>query len=83
MLTLIIFSGCKSIDEQVKKDFLAKNPTYEVVSLGAGEGNEDFVTYHIKYKKPNDENIYEYVVTYQRCDDNEWRTNCKGLNKAK
>lgn len=64
-------------DEAIKKDFLAKNPTFEVTSLYVGEGNSDFAEYHIKYKKPNDEKVYEYIVTYQKCNDNEWRITCK------
>ncbi|MBX7170877.1 MAG: hypothetical protein K1X72_07965 [Pyrinomonadaceae bacterium] len=63
-------------DEVVKKDFLAKNPTFEVKSLYVGEGNSDFAEYHINYKKPNDEKVYEFITTYQKCDDNEWRIDC-------
>ena len=64
-------------DENVRKEFLAKNPTFEVIDLGVGEGNSDFATYHIRYKKPNDETIYEYVTTYQRCSYNEWQIHCE------
>lgn len=64
-------------DEVVKKEFLMKNPTFNVVSLYVGEGNSDFAEYHINYKKPNDEKIYEYRITYQKCDDDEWRFSCK------
>jgi hypothetical protein len=64
-------------DENVKKEFLAKNPTFEVISLYVGEGNSDFAEYHINYKKPNDEKIYEYITTYQKCADNEWLISCK------
>ncbi len=66
-------------DENVRKEFLAKNPTFEVVYLSVGEGNSDFATYHIKYKKPNDETVYEYITTYQKCNDNEWRTYCEDI----
>ena len=64
-------------DEAVKKEFLAKNPTFEVTSLYVGEGNSDFAEYHINYKKPNDEKVYEYITTYWKCDNSEWKTSCK------
>lgn len=63
-------------DEAVKTEFLAKNPTFEVTSLYVGEGNSDFAEYHINYKKPNDEKLYEYITTYQRCANNEWKISC-------
>ena len=66
-------------DEDVKREFLTKNPTFEVIHLEVGEGNSDFATYHINYKKPNDETLYEYITTYQKCDDNEWRVYCEDL----
>mgnify|MGYP001591158822 FL=1 len=64
-------------DAAVKKEFLAKNPTFEVTSLYVGEGNSDFAEYHINYKKPNDEKVYEQIVTYQKCDNSEWRISCR------
>ena len=64
-------------DENVRKEFLAKNPTFEVVALEVGEGNSDFATYHIRYKKPNDGTLHEYITTYQRCNFNEWRIHCE------
>lgn len=64
-------------DEAVRNEFLAINPTFKVTSLYVGEGNSDFAEYHINYKKPNDEKFYEHVITYRKCDDNEWKISCK------
>jgi hypothetical protein len=75
---LLLFGACsRPNDDNVRKEFLAENPAFEVVSLYVGEGNADFATYHINYKTPNDNSIYEKIITYQRCDDNEWRQSCK------
>lgn len=68
-------------DEDVRNEFLEKNPTFEVVNLYVGEGNSDFATYHIYYKKPDDNTIHEYITTYQKCNDNVWRITCKTINK--
>ena len=69
--------------ENVRKEFLEKNPTFEVVDLYVGEGNSDFATFHMSYKKPNDDTVYVQITTYQRCDDNKWRINCEEPKYAK
>jgi hypothetical protein len=33
--------------ENVRKEFLAKNPTFEVIGMDVGEGNSDFAEFHI------------------------------------
>ena len=80
-ITIIIGLGLfyiwfRGSNENVRRDFLEKNPTFEIVDLYAGEKSADIATYHIKYTRPNKDTIYEYVAVYHRCNDNEWRLSC-------
>ncbi len=70
-----------STNENVRREFLEKYPTFKVVDLYAGEKNSDIATYHIKYNKPKNATIYEHIAIYHRCNDNEWRLSCAAKNQ--
>ena len=53
-------------NNMVRADFSAKNPGYEILNSGAGEGTPDNVQCHIHYQKPDSEEIYEEVWLYQK-----------------
>ena len=67
----------RSNNENVRREFLEKHPTFKVVDLYPGEKDSNIATYHIKYNKPNNPTIYEHVATYYRCNDDEWRLSCE------
>jgi len=75
IVTLTIF--CLSCgfpkEEQVKSDFKSANPTYQPISAVVGEGHGDAGYYHIRYKKPDDDKIYEQVWLYLRQDDGNFK----------
>ena len=56
-------------DSQVIDEFKGQNPTYQALSATVGEGHGDAAYYHIKYKKPGDDRIYEQVWLYLRAED--------------
>ncbi len=71
IICLIAFSlscGFPS-EEEVKNDFKSANPTLEPISAIVGEGHGDAGYYHIRYRKPNDDRMYEQVWLYLRQDD--------------
>jgi len=53
-------------NNMVRADFSTKNPDYEILNSGAGEGTPDNVQCHIHYQKPDSEEIYEEVWLYQK-----------------
>lgn len=71
----------RSDNQNVKREFLENNPTFEIVDLYAGDKNSDIATYHIKYTKPNNSRVYEHIAVYHRCNDNEWRLSCEAKNQ--
>jgi opacity protein-like surface antigen len=60
-------------EQQVKNDFKSANPTFEPISAIVGEGHGDAGYYHIKYKKPSDNKIYEQIWLYLRQDDGNFK----------
>jgi hypothetical protein len=65
-------------EEQVKNDFRAEYPTYELLSAIVGEGDGDAAYYHIRYKKPNDDQTYEQIWLYLRQKDEKIKLTYKG-----
>jgi hypothetical protein len=53
-------------NNMVRADFSEKYPGYEILNSGAGEGTPDTVQCHIRYQKPDSEEIYEEVWLYQK-----------------
>jgi len=66
-------------EQQVKNDFRSANPSFQPISAIVGEGHGDAAYYHIWYKKPDDDKVYEQVWLYLRQDDG----NFKLTNKEK
>lgn len=80
-MTLALFaSGCAYISEQqkVKADFLKEHPNYIIMSVGEPDGNDTtFVTFFIRYKKPDDEREYWTDWAYDT-KDGEFKSVGKG-----
>lgn len=57
----------------VKADFTKANPSWEVVSVGVGEGDGGAAYFHIKYRKPNDTVVYEDVWQYLDRGGSRWQ----------
>lgn len=77
VLAVVVFcclmSGCNVPDkDRVRGDFLKEHPTYEIISIGVGEGDSSAVYFHIQYKKPGDAKIYEDVWQYLQKKDQGW-----------
>jgi len=60
-------------------DFLKDNPTAIIVNVGPGEGDNDTVYYHIKYRKSSKETIFESVWMYQRDENGTWKVKLKNI----
>lgn len=61
-LVIFLFLACGfPSEEEVKNDFRKEYPNYSPISAIVGEGDGSAAYYHIRYKKPNDEKIYEQV----------------------
>ena len=75
LICLVVF--CLSCgfpsEEQVKSDFKSANPTFEPISAIVGEGHGDAGYYHIRYKKTNDDKIYEQIWLYLRQEDGNFK----------
>ncbi len=69
-----IFTACGQLRQQAAKNaFLKEHPTCTVVYLTTGEGWDGVVDYHLWYKKPNDEKVYNEAWTFVRQGDGSWR----------
>ena len=69
-LTLLA-SGCTGIHEkwQIETDFRKEYPNYKVISVGEPDGNDTtFVTFFIRYKKPDDEREFWVDWSYDTKD---------------
>jgi hypothetical protein len=51
-------------NQQVKTDFLAKYPSYEILDSSPAEGSPESVRCHISYRKPDSEEIFEAIWLY-------------------
>ena len=70
----VLLSGCTSIDDQVRREFLAAFPTAVVTGLTPGEGDAATVYYHIRYRLPPGTAEVERIWGYQRSTVNKgWR----------
>lgn len=76
-VSLLFACGFPS-EEQVKNDFRKKYPNYTPLSAIVGEGDGSAAYYHIRYKKPNDEKIYEQVWLYLEQEDGKIKSTSKG-----
>jgi hypothetical protein len=78
-LILVAFASCSRVpsDEQVRSDFLREHPTFDVQFVGVGEGDGSAAYFHIRYRKPDDANLYEDVWQYLDTGDGRWRINHK------
>lgn len=53
---------------QLRKDFSARYPDFELLYSGAGESSKVSVQCHMAYEKPDSKQIYEDVWLYQNSD---------------
>jgi len=60
-------------EQKVRSDFHAENPAFQTISATVGEGHSDAAYYHIRYKKPDDDKIYEQVWLYIRQADGNFK----------
>ena len=51
-------------NRQVRADFSAKYPSYEILDSDAAEGSPESVRCHISYRKPDSEEIHEDTWLY-------------------
>ena len=78
LFVVLCLVGCGVPKEAtVKADFLKAHPTYEVTSVVVGEGDGAAAYFHIKYRKPKDQQIYEDVWQYLDRGDGKWQLNHK------
>lgn len=52
-------------NRQLRADFSAKYPDYEILDSAAGDGSPDTVQCHIYYNKPGDRQIYRDTWLYR------------------
>jgi hypothetical protein len=78
-LLLIATTSCSgpSSDDVVRADFLRENPTFTVESVGVGEGDGSAAYFHVRYKKPSDNTVYEDVWQYLDIGKKQWSLNHK------
>ena len=62
----------------MKDEFKSANPTYQPVSAVVGEGDGGQAYYHIRYKKPGDDQTYEQIWLYLHDKDNKIKLYSKG-----
>lgn len=75
---VVIFLNCGQPDKKkVVESFLQENPGTKVLSVKSGEGDADSIYFHIKYRKPEGQNVYEDVWLYLRNKNGEWFLNHK------
>jgi hypothetical protein len=54
IVVVLVVAGCTQ-ERQVRRDFLKDHPSYTIVSIGDPDGNDTtVVTFHVRYRKPND-----------------------------
>ncbi len=53
---------------QIRADFSNKYPSYKILDSGSLEGSPDEVTCHIRYQKPDSQQVYEDVWLYQNSE---------------
>ena len=58
--------------EQVKAEFLHEYPSYQVQEVYIGEGDGDSAYFHVKYKKPQDAQVYEAAWLYLETEPGQW-----------
>ncbi len=74
----MLLSGCGGPrNSNVKADFLREYPTYNVTSVGVGEGDGAAAYFHIRYKRPGDPTQHETVWQYLDTGDGPWKLNHK------
>ncbi len=54
--------------QQLRTDFSAMYPSYEILDSSAAEGSPETVRCQIAYRKPDGEQIYQDIWLYQRSD---------------
>ncbi len=52
-------------NQMLRADFSDKFPSYKILDSGSGEGSPDNVQCHIYYQKPDSEQIYEDIWSYE------------------
>jgi hypothetical protein len=71
-------------DAAVRADFLREHPDVSVESVGVGESDGSAAYFHIRYKRPGDDTVYEDVWQYLDAGEKQWRLNHKEtLGKAR
>jgi hypothetical protein len=71
-------------DDVVRADFLREHPDVTVEFVGVGEGDGSAAYFHIRYKKPGDDTLYEDIWQYLDAGEKQWRLNHKEtLRKAR
>ena len=77
-LFLIACTSCSMppSDDYVRAEFLRENPSFQVESVGVGEGDGSAAYFHIRYRKPGEETLREDVWQYLN-PDGKWRLNHK------
>jgi hypothetical protein len=69
----LILAGCSTPDEgAIRAEFLQHEPRAEIVGLGTGEGDDQHVYYHIRYRVPPDPAVREAVWGYREEADGRW-----------
>ncbi len=58
--------------QQLRTDFSAMYPSYEILDSGAAEGSPETVRCHITYRKPDGDQVYQDTWLYQRTDT-DWK----------
>lgn len=77
MLTCVLYlCGCGVPSKSsVKAEFLKANAACEVLSVSVGDGDGAAAYFHIKYRRPNDAEIYEDVWQYLDRGGTKWQLN--------
>jgi hypothetical protein len=71
-------------NDLVRADFLREHPDVIVESVRVGEGDGSAAYFHIRYKRPGDDTVYEEVWQYSKAGEKQWRLNYKEtLGKAR
>jgi hypothetical protein len=78
----LVLAACTSCsfgpsDSRVRADFLREHPTFIIEDIGAGEGDGGAVYYHIRYRKPGDDQVHEDVWQYLNTGEKVWKLNHK------
>ena len=60
------------MEEKVKSEFLQTRPEFEVLSTIVGEGDSSAAYCHIRYKRPNEAQVYEVVWQYLKDRNGVW-----------